>query len=514
MKDIESAVKAAGESVRAGAEMIELRVDYLENLSKGEVVKLVCAARESIGATVPVIVTCREKKEGGAIEYPDKLRVETLCEAIKAGAEFVDFEFANFLETTYSEKLRAALLSKTDCRLILSAHNFKSKFENPEQIYEQILKVYPKAIPKLVYKANHINDCFAAFDLLHNTRGKRIIFCMGEAGLISRILAKKLGSMVTFASIDEGKGTAPGQVTLEKMMQLYRCETISSETEIYGIIGSPVGHSLSPAIHNACFEKIGANKVYLPLWVDGGKNEFDLFMQNIINRGWLGFRGLSVTLPHKHNAIEFVKENGGEVEKLAERIGAANTLVLDVDGKVKAYNSDYAGALDAITETLGIKRTEMRDMRAAVIGAGGVGRAIVAGLKDVGAKVKIFNRTIEKGAKLAGEFGCDFGGLDDIDTREEDLLVNCTSLGMYPKTNDMPVAASILRKETAVFDTVYNPIETRLIKEAKMIGARTINGAEMFIEQAKLQFKLFTGVEADSELMRQIVYEKLKSKKH
>ena len=187
----------------AGADIIELRVDYLENLSVDLVRQLIVETKNSGDKKLPVIVTCRDKRQGGAIDYPQKLRVDILAAALKAGAEFIDYEFESFRSIDGQEKIRLALSQSSRGRLILSAHNFETKFSNLGKLYRNILNVCPVAIPKLIYVANHINDCFEAFDLLHQTSAERIIFCMGAGGLISRILARKLGCFLTFASIDE-----------------------------------------------------------------------------------------------------------------------------------------------------------------------------------------------------------------------------------------------------------------------------------------------------------------------
>ncbi|MHC4457443.1 MAG: shikimate dehydrogenase, partial [Planctomycetota bacterium] len=285
------------------------------------------------------------------------------------------------------------------------------------------------------------------------------------------------------------------------LKELYRYDSINSETELFGVIGSPVAHSLSPAIHNASFTKARVNKVYLPLLVEGGKQESDQFMQNILARPWLGFHGLSVTIPHKRNALDFVRENKGSIEPLAEKIGAANTLVIDEDGGLSAYNTDCAAALDAIKSGFG-KGVSLKDLSVAVIGAGGVARAIVAGLSDAGAKIKIYNRTVKKAESLAAEFDCDFAGLDELPKLDTKLVINCTSIGMHPNTDSSILPKEYIKKDMIVFDTVYNPADTLLLKEAKEAGAKTIDGLSMFINQAAAQFKLFTNQEADLKLMR------------
>ena len=502
------------DALDAGAQILELRTDYLQPLRPGMVVNLIGEARALSPTHARVLVTCRDPEEGGAGMHPEPRRIEVLLAALEAGADFIDFEYANFIERGNDEKILAALAEHSKSRLILSAHSFGGRFKNIRWGYEDILKACPEAIPKLVYTANHINDCFEAFDLLAETDGDRIVLCMGEAGLISRILAKKLGGFLTFASLNERAATAPGQLTIAALKRLYRYDSIGPETELFGVIANPVAHSLSPAIHNACFAEAGMNRFYLPLLVQGSESEFNAFLDHIIERPWLDFGGFSVTIPHKHSVLKYAQRHGGSVEPLAERIRAANTLVLgsqvaDADGPVAAYNTDYAGALDAITDGMGIERKQLRDMHVAIVGAGGVARAIVAGLRDAGARVTIYNRTVERARTLAMEFGCEVAGLDGLSWLDTKLLINGTSVGMHPEVDATPVSAERLKPDMAVFDTVYNPAETLLLKQAREKGAKTIDGITMFVNQAAAQFRLFTGQEGDVDLMRQVVVDSL-----
>jgi 3-dehydroquinate dehydratase/shikimate dehydrogenase len=490
----------------AGAEMLELRTDYIENLGVELIKKLVGDLQSRNGKKLPVIVTCRDKKQGGVIDYPSRLRVDVLVAALKAGADFIDFEYDNFRSTENQERIRLALSRNSKARLILSAHNFETKFADINKLFRSISMICPGTIPKLVYAANHINDCFEAFDLLHRTSGERIVFCMGQAGLISRILAKKLGSFVTFASINQESATAPGQLNIREFKQLYRYDDITADTQLFGVIADPVGHSLSPAIHNACFAQMKMDRLYLPLLVQGQKREFNTFLNNVLLRKWLGFRGLSVTIPHKRNALDYAGANQGFIEPLAGKIGAVNTLIVRSDGKIKAYNTDYSAALDAITSGLKISRAELKEMPIAVVGAGGVARAIVVGLSDAGAKIKIYNRTLERAEKLAAEFNCEFAPLDELKNMDARLLVNCTSIGMHPNIDSTPVPKEYLKKSMAVFDTVYNPAQTLLLKNAKKKRAKTIDGVSMFVNQAMTQFKLFTGTDADPNLMKSTIH--------
>jgi 3-dehydroquinate dehydratase/shikimate dehydrogenase len=503
-KDLEEAKRQIKAALAAGAETLELRTDYLESLSVAAVEKLVAEVKGG-PRPLPVIVTCRDRRQGGAIDYPAQLRTNVLAAALKAGAEFIDVEFENFRSNEIREKIELALSRSSKGRLILSAHNFEAKFENIGQLYRHIQTVYSAAIPKLVYTANHINDCFEALDLLHRTGGGRIVFCMGEAGLISRIIAKKLNCLVTFASVDQKSATAPGQLTIGQFRKLYRYDSIDADTGLYGVIGSPIGHSASPAIHNACFADARMNDLYLPLLVEGGAEQFEGFVRGVLARPWLGFAGFSVTIPHKQNAMKFTDASRGVIEPLAERIGAVNTLLISRDGKLSAYNTDYAGAMEAITSAAKMTKGDLKDLSVAVIGAGGVARAIVAGLTDAGAKVRIYNRTVERGKRLAADFGCDFSPLDDLPNIDAKLVINCTSIGMHPDTNGTPLPKQYIKRDMVVFDTVYNPPQTLLLKHAKQKKAKTIDGLSMFVNQAAAQFKLFTGKEANTKLMRKTI---------
>ena len=508
-KDAEQAKQQIKAAVAAGAEMIELRTDYLDGLSVHPVSGLVAEAKTAGGPKFPVIVTCRDKKQGGAADHPISLRIQILTGALQAGADYVDLEYENFVPIGNQEKIRLALAQRNKARLILSAHNFQTRFAEIGRIYRSMVTVCPGCIPKLVYTANHIYDCFEALDFLHRTSGERIVLCMGLAGLITRILAKKLGSFVTFASVDEQTGTAPGQPTVAQMKNLFRYDSIKKDTTLFGVIADPVGHSLSPAIHNASFAAAKMNCLYLPLLVQGGQREFDVFMRNALLRKWLDFKGFSITIPHKESALAFVKAGNNFVEPLAAKIGAVNTIVVSKDEKLKAYNTDYAAALDAITNGMRIDRSGLRGMNVAVVGAGGVARAIVAGLADVGAKITIYNRTVEKAQRLAAEFGCEGLPLEALAGLNAKLLINCTSVGMYPDVGQSPIPAECLKTDMVVFDTIYNPVETLLLKQAKAAGAKTIDGVSMFVNQAAAQFRLFTGQEGNPGLMRETVVEGL-----
>jgi len=505
-KDAEQACGQIKRAAKAGAQILELRVDYLEGLD-GELLKKVLKAGKETG--LAVIVTCRDKAEGGAGDLPPETRAEMLAEAVRLGADYIDCEYANFAKGPVYEKITSALEENNKCRLILSVHNFEGTFDNLQGIYDMIKGACPEAIPKLVYKAGHINDCFEAFKLLSEEEGDKIVFCMGKSGMISRILTKKFGGFLSFASLSSDESTAPGQLQIDEMKKLYRWDSIDEKTEVLGVIGEPVEHSLSPAIYNACFDALGMNAVHLPILLEGGKSKFDEFIEQIVDhagKGCFGFAGFSITMPHKSHALEYTKHVGGFLEQLAVDIGAVNTLKIGIGGNVSGYNTDCGGAMGALCGAMGIEKHELHKVRVSLIGAGGAARAVAAGLCEVGAKVTIYNRTEEKAKALAKEFNCKSASLDESAGMEAEVVINCTSIGMYPDPDASPVPKAALKEGMVVFDTVYNPLETLLLKEAKAAGAKTVDGAEMFVRQAMAQFKLFTGQEADEGVMRKTIF--------
>ncbi|MCP4456040.1 MAG: shikimate dehydrogenase [Planctomycetes bacterium] len=497
-------------AVKAGADVLEWRSDYLEGVGAELAGQVTSQILTRLDSKVELLVTSRDSLEGGAVALDLAVRVAVLVQAAACGAQYIDLEFVNYSKPHVRLAIDQALAEASRCRLILSAHDFDSPFEDIRALYRAMHQINPDAIAKIVYTPFHINDCFEALDVLHAAHSDVIVLCMGQAGWMSRILAPKLGGFLTFASVNAEGVTAPGQLTVEQYRTLYGPDTMNGDTELYGILADPVGHSMSPAIHNACFTRSGLNKRYLPCLVSGDLKHFTEFLDNLMARPWLHVRGFSVTIPHKVHALEYTHARRGQVEPLAQKIGAVNTLIFDADtGQPSAFNTDYAGAMDAICQTLGMTRRDMAGLHVAVLGAGGVSRAIVAGLADVGAHVCIYNRTVEKARALAHVFSCEYAGLDGLDRLDADLLINGTSLGMSPHVDTLPVPEAVLNPKMAVFDTVYNPLQTRLLKTAQAEGCAVVDGLAMFVGQAMAQFQLFTGQAGDPDLMREVVMTQL-----
>jgi 3-dehydroquinate dehydratase/shikimate dehydrogenase len=290
------------------------------------------------------------------------------------------------------------------------------------------------------------------------------------------------------------------------MLALYRWRQIGAATRVFGVVGCPVGHSMSPAVHNAAFTAAGIDAVYLPLRVESGPEAFDRFIRAVLDRPWLDFGGFSVTIPHKVNALRAVGRD--RCDELAWRIGAVNTLTISPDGQLRGDNTDYAAALDALVGAMGIERAGLSGRAVAVLGAGGAGRAIVAGLRHYGAEVTIYNRTASRGAELAEEFGAAARGLDDLARCQAEIVINCTPLGMHPHVDASPLEA-VPPSARVVFDTIYNPIDTLLLGQARRAGCLCVSGLEMFVNQAVAQFELWTGRPAPADVMRRVVLEQL-----
>jgi 3-dehydroquinate dehydratase/shikimate dehydrogenase len=320
--------------------------------------------------------------------------------------------------------------------------------------------------------------------------------------------------------MDRDQATAPGQPSLAEMKNLYRWDAIGTRTKTYGVVAHPVGHSLSPAIHNAAFAQVGYDGVYLPLLVEPGYQSFKAFMESFVPFEGLDLSGLSVTLPHKQNALRYLQECGGQIEELAQSIGAVNTILIDRSAgraHLSGRNTDYAAILDSITAKLAISREQLADFRVAVIGAGGTGRTATAALAHYGATVVVYNRTREKADALAREFNGRSGKvvaapLDKLCDSCCQIYINTTSVGMHPNVDQSPLGERLpdFTPRTLVFDTIYNPAQTKLLRQAEARGAQTIGGVEMFVRQAAAQFQAWTGQDAPLGTMRSVIESKLR----
>jgi 3-dehydroquinate dehydratase/shikimate dehydrogenase len=518
--DLDKAKRDVATAAEAGADLVELRIDQFTD---AEMVRALMVA-----TILPCVVTCRAEWEGGHCALPEAERTKVLERAAEAGARYIDVELkADQQAMEWRQRFhpevgmprQAAIDAENRPKLILSSHDFTGRPARLTNILAEMEQT-PADINKIVWTARSVRDNLEAFELLKLAHKPTIALCMGPAGLVSRILAKKFGAFLTFATLPGDAGTAPGQVSIADMKSLYRWDSINAETKVYGVVGSPIMHSMSPAIHNAAFDAVGHDGVYLPLLVEAGYESFKAFMETFLDYAPLHLSGLSVTIPHKENALRYLKEKGAEVEELAERIGAVNTIVIRREGRgaasLRGFNTDYAAILDSITAKLKVTREKLEDYRVAVLGAGGTGRTAVAALAHYGATVVVYNRTKDRADALAAEFDGKSGRV--VSARQEKLcdscchvFVNTTSVGMYPKVDESPLGerGPAFTDETVVFDTIYNPMKTKLLAQAERAGAKTISGVEMFVRQAVGQFEAWTGTEAPVDVMRRVVERRL-----
>ena len=454
------------EKAGAYADLLEIRVDYIQN---PDLVKIFAAKR------VPFIITVAPRSDCGHFYGPEKDRIDLLKQAVALGADYIDVN-------SDCAGLPDLVGNRGDTKIIVSYHNFRETPADVEAVYSR-LAATGADIVKIATFANRLSDNCGMLDLVRKSRGDIIAVCMGPLGEISRILAPLYGAYLTFGSMREGKESAPGQIPAEVLRNVYRINDVRPGFKLYGLIGNPVDKSRGYIIHNALFRQYGRNSIYLNFQVD----DLDDFMTQL--SGLLS--GFSVTMPFKQQVLKYLDR----VDPVAAEIGAVNT-VLNRNGCLTGYNTDMTGALQAIQA-----RARIRDSRVTILGAGGAARAIAVGVLKAGGKVAILNRTVARAVSLAQDLGCGAGALTEFEELDTDILINTTSAGMVPRTEETPVSAEHVRN-MVVFDAVYNPPRTMLLREAEKNGCTVIEGTEMFINQAAEQFRLWTGVQADAGFLR------------
>jgi len=462
-----------------GAELAELRLDYLRR--DADFKRLL----EKRGC--PVIIALRRPADGGRFAGTEDKRLLILRFAIAAGVEYVD------LETDTAKKIPRFGNTKR----IVSYHNFEATPQNLNAIHSEMLDL-DADIVKIVTKAERPSDNVRMLQLVRKSPVPMVGFCMGDMGLPSRILCGQFGAPFTYAAFNKERVLAPGQLSFEELRDIYHYDAINLDTEVFGVIGDPLGHSLSPQIHNAAFQATKMNCVYVPFRVP--LENFKTFLGDMAP---LGIRGLSVTIPHKEAAVEMVQQADGAVRV----VGSLNTIVRRDQGW-EGHNTDYRAAMASLEARLGAQAGDnapLSGKQVLVLGAGGVARAIVFGLMRRGAIVTVANRNKDRGGNLARDASCRFIEWPRRLATLSDILINCTPIGMHPEVDETPMPPGYLREGMVVFDTIYNPENTLLLKEARARGCSTISGIDMFVRQAVLQFQVFTEQEAPEELMADVV---------
>lgn len=460
-----------------GAQLVELRLDWLSHMPD---LRRILKVKPT-----PVVVTCRRPDDKGRWKWTEEQRMTVLREAIVSGVDYVDLEV----------DIAASVPRFGDTKRIISYHNFEETPLLLYDIYEELCTKDPDII-KIVTMANTPSDNVRMLDLVAHAKVPTIGFCMGELGTMSRVLCGKFGSPFTYASFSSERQLAPGQLSFKDMHELYRFNQITEKTKVYGVLGDPIAHSLSPLLHNSAFQHTGIDAVYLPIRVP-----LDAFSDSLQEFDKLGIDGYSVTIPNKHAALEF----SDEADTATVEIGAANTLI-HRDGKWSATNTDYDAAVETLEILLSNLEENLRtfsNRQILILGAGGVARAIGLAMMRLGAIVTICNRTSAKAELLAAELGCQQVTWENRGAADTEILINCTPVGMHPNVNETPFNETWLRENAMVFDTIYNPENTLLIKQARARGCPTISGLEMFVRQAAKQFEQFTGQEAPLDHIRE-----------
>ncbi|MDX2029322.1 MAG: shikimate dehydrogenase [Blastocatellia bacterium] len=477
-----------------GADVIELRLDFLPARELG---RLLEALRERrVGEGKRLLFTFRPVEQGGRRELTLGERQafwRGLSAEVVAQIDLADFEM------DLAESFAAEESPIPWERVICSWHNFDETPGDLIERYDRMART-PAAVVKIATQARSIGDCLRLFALIDHGRGAKPVIAlgMGMAGLTTRLLALSRGALLTFGALRRGAESAGGQPTVAELNDLYRVRELTRETEILGIIGNPVGHSRSPLMHNAALRALGRDGVYLPFEVE----QVDDFVRDFVRPAtrqldWR-LRGLSVTIPHKRAILSHLDR----IDETARRIGAVNTLVVEGE-ELHGYNTDVTGAMQPLD-----RRMEVRGARVAVIGAGGSARAVCFGASERKADVTVYARDPEKARLLAAEFGAKAASIDAFQG-EADILINCTPIGMHGHSEGQsPIRADALQGVGLVYDLIYTPEETALLRAARAAGRPTLGGLEMLLAQAGEQFRLWTGLSAPLDVMGASIFQR------
>jgi 3-dehydroquinate dehydratase/shikimate dehydrogenase len=468
------------EAGKRGARMIELRLDFLSRTPDFK--------RLLANKPCPVVATIRRQEDGGRWTRPESERLMMLRTAIVSGFDWVD------LESDVIDKVPRF----GDCKRIVSYHNFRETPADLEKLHAEMCKKDADVV-KIATTAQTTQDNLRVLNLLKNPAKPTVAFTMGDLGTCTRVLTGTLRAPFTYGAFNKERTIAPGILSFMELQKIFRYESLGPTTQVFGVIGDPVGHSLSPLIHNAAFDQLGLDAVYVPFRVP--KHELTAFLAGFQK---IPVKGFSVTIPHKEAVAKFAAQR----DPLVDKIGAANTLLFDND-KWLAANTDAQAAIESLKAHCPDgptgEKVPLSKRTVLLLGAGGVARALAFGLRSEGTNLIITNRTHERAEKLAEAVGCryvEWAGRHNVIC---DTVVNCTSVGMHPNIDECPVHNSFLKPGLLVFDTIYTPETTLLVREAKMRGCHVLTGVDMFVRQAALQFKMFTGKEPPIELMTTVV---------
>jgi 3-dehydroquinate dehydratase/shikimate dehydrogenase len=459
---------------------LELRLDYLRD-AKERNSFLTWLGREHPRAVL--VATCRSLQGGGLFRGAAREQIEILQAAVRAGCGWCDVE----IETARNIAARELRLALAPARVMISHHDFGNTPSKLEEILRELSRAGGHAV-KIATQCQSISDSARICDL---ARGRRnaVVIPMGEVGLAGRILSMRVGSALTYAAVEQA--TAPGQLSLDAMQDLYRAGKITRRTRVYGVIGNPIGHSLSPLMHNTAFGARKLDAVFVPFLVHDLRDFLDCIKS-------FGISGFAVTIPHKEQILRHLDD----CDPLAARIGAVNTVVVRGPGRLYGYNTDYVGVLRSLES-----RMRLAGSRVLLFGAGGAARAAAFALVQAGSIVCLASRRPERARGLARAAGAQVVNRSELRREYFDAIVNCTPVGMYPH-GGTPLASAELNCRI-VMDMVYRPRETELLRIARKRGIETISGVEMFLAQGYAQHEIWTGERAPETAMRRVIDELL-----
>jgi len=476
-------------SVLKETTFLEFRLDYLAKPLLA-LPQLKAFLAENGAATV--VATCRCKENGGRFAGSSAAALDVLLKAAEAGFQLVDIELESIekLPKTTMGNLRNA-----GAAVIISHHDFHAT-KDLDGVYKRIEPFAPDFI-KVVPTAKSLSDNLTLMHFLERMEDRSnssiVGICMGEPGIISRVLGLRAGSAFTFAAANVGEETAPGQIAARTLIETYRIEQVDAATKVYGVAGNPIRSSLSPLMMNTAFRRETVNAVYLALQTSKVDDLFKLVKE-------IPIQGLSITMPLKEDIIPLLERT----DPLSAKIGAVNTVLRAQDGKFYGFNTDVAGIVGPLERRLSLKGAKVL-----VLGAGGAARAAVFGCRDKGAEVWILNRTPETAQKLARQAGAKTIKREAVAKTGFDVIINATPIGMAGQKGAALLGPEDLTARI-VFDLVYNPIETPLLKMARAKGLTAISGVEMFVQQGARQFEIWTGKPAPEEEMLRVVLHSLK----
>ncbi len=483
---VAEALSDLSEACKRKVSMAEIRLDLIRDAGDlGVFVK---------AATVPLVATARRKSDGGAWEGDEVARRALLTKAVESGFAWID------VESDVIESFPRVAGEKR----IVSFHDFSGVPADLESIYQSMARSDADTL-KVACLTHAPGEAARVLQLLVNAPKPTVAFGMGQVGQASRLIQLKLGAPFTYAAVSAETAVAPGLFTIAQLQLNFGVRRVNASTRLFGVVGDPLGHSLSPIIHNNAMRKLGNNDLYVPFTVPKG-----MLGEFLSAHAFLGIKGLSVTIPHKEDACRLATHRSAEVEAT----GAANTLVFREDGSIEAHNTDYDAVLDSIMT--GLKNHpdgwSLKGKKVLVLGAGGVARSVVHGLSARGAEVRLAARTQSRAEGIAKAIPCAVVDWGNRHASPVDVVVNCTPVGMHPMVDESPLESSFIKPPMVVMDTIYNPESTLLVRSAREKGAVAVTGLDMFIAQAAAQFKLFTGEAAPADLMRQVARNALSSR--